>query len=88
MSEDGQVGRKISSSATKSLIKIKKFLSCLTDYFNKFLIIKPCHTVFLTAVEQNQDGTIFHSDPARKLSANLYDIHHCRVYSEKLLTMD
>ena len=30
----------------------------------------------------------FHSDPARKLSANLYDIHHCCVYSEKLLMMD
>jgi hypothetical protein len=26
--------------------------------------------------------------PARKLSANLYDIYHCCVYSEKLLTMD
>ena len=25
---------------------------------------------------------------ARKLSANLYDIHHCCVYSEKLLMMD
>jgi hypothetical protein len=27
-------------------------------------------------------------DPARKLSAYLYDIHHCCVYSEKLLMMD
>jgi hypothetical protein len=26
--------------------------------------------------------------PAPKLSANLYDIHHCCVYSEKLLMMD
>jgi len=25
---------------------------------------------------------------ARKLSENLYDIYHCRVYSEKLLMMD
>jgi len=24
----------------------------------------------------------FHPDPARKLSANLYDIYHCCVYSE------
>jgi len=24
-----------------------------------------------------------HPDPARKLSPNLYDINHCRVYSEK-----
>jgi hypothetical protein len=30
----------------------------------------------------------FHPDPAGKLSANLYDIHHCCVYSEKLLMMD
>jgi len=27
-------------------------------------------------------------DPACKLSANLYDIHNCCVYSEKLLMMD
>jgi len=30
----------------------------------------------------------FLPDPARKLSANLYDIHHCCVYGEKLLMMD
>jgi len=29
--------------------------------------------------ERNQ----FRPDPARKLSANLYDIYHCCVYSEK-----
>jgi hypothetical protein len=28
------------------------------------------------------------SDPARKLSAKLYDIYHCCVYSEKLMMMD
>ena len=27
-------------------------------------------------------------DPARKLTANLYDIRHCCVYSEKLLMID
>jgi len=27
-------------------------------------------------------------DPARKLSAKLYGIYHCCVYSEKLLMMD
>jgi len=36
-----------------------------------------CHTGLLTAC-----------DPASKLSANLYDIYHCRVYGEKLLMMD
>jgi hypothetical protein len=30
----------------------------------------------------------FHPDPAHKLSANLYDIYYCCVYSEKLLMMD
>jgi len=38
----------------------------------------------LTACEQDQ----FRPDPARKLSANLYDIYHCCEYSEKLLMMD
>jgi hypothetical protein len=38
--------------------------------------------------KQDQDGTVFHSDPARRLSANLYDIYHCCVYSEKPLMMD
>jgi len=28
-----------------------------------------------------------HPDPARKLSADLYDIYHCCVYSGKLLMM-
>ena len=30
----------------------------------------------------------FRPDSARKLSANLYDIYHFCVYSEKLLMMD
>ena len=29
----------------------------------------------------------FRPDPARKLSANLYDIYHCCAYGEKHLTM-
>jgi len=33
------------------------------------------------------DPNQFRPDPARKLSANLYDIYHC-VYGEKLLMMD
>jgi len=40
-----------------------------------------CHT----ACEQDQD---VRPDPARKLSANLYDIYHCRVYSVNPLMMD
>jgi len=33
-----------------------------------------CYTVSLTACEQEQDVPMFHPDPARKLSAKLYDI--------------
>jgi len=40
-----------------------------------------CHSDFLTACEKD-------TDPGRKLSANLYDIYHSCVYSEKLLLMD
>jgi hypothetical protein len=29
-----------------------------------------------------------HSDPASKMSTNLYDIYHCCVYSEKILMKD
>ena len=47
-----------------------------------------CHTGLLTACKQYQDGTLFHPDPAHKLSANLYGIYHYRVYSEKHLVMD
>jgi len=32
-----------------------------------------CHTVLLTACEQDQDGTLEHPVPARKLSAKLYN---------------
>jgi len=32
--------------------------------------------------------TEFRPVPDRKLSANLYDINHCCVYSAKLLMMD
>jgi hypothetical protein len=42
----------------------------------------------LTACEQDQDGTEFYPDSARKLSAKLYDVDHCSAYSKKLLMMD
>jgi hypothetical protein len=47
-----------------------------------------CQTGLLIACEQDQDGTEFHSDPARKLSAKLCNTYHCFVYNEKLLMMD
>jgi len=33
-----------------------------------------CHIDLWTAFEQDQDGTMFHPGPARKLSTNPYDI--------------
>ena len=51
-----------------------------------------CHTGLLTACEQDQDGTglvlLLVGYPARKLSANLYDVYRRCVYSEKLLMKD
>ena len=45
-------------------------------------------TVPLSIIRNFSLYTQFCPDPAHKLSANLYDIHHCCVYSEKLLMMD
>jgi len=44
-----------------------------------FLVLEKPKRALLTACEQ---------DPARKLSAKLYDIYHCCVYCEKLLMMN
>jgi hypothetical protein len=46
------------------------------------------HTGLLIACEQDQDGTKFYTDPAGKLSVNLYDVYHCCVYSDELLMME
>jgi len=53
---------------------------------NQFLVsrIRTENTSLRAGSGRNQ----FRPDPARKLSANLYDIYHCCVYSEKLLMMD
>jgi hypothetical protein len=40
---------------------------------------------YLSNCRQKAQNYQFHPDPACKLSANWYDIHHCCVYSEKLL---
>jgi len=48
-----------------------------------------CHTILRAGSGWNWFGSAaaepnqFHPDPARTLSANLYDIYHCCVYSEK-----
>ena len=64
------------------------FLEWNSTCFRQFL--HPSSGVFHCTHSNSicQDGTRFHPDPARKLYANLYDIYHCCVYSEKLLMMD
>jgi hypothetical protein len=43
---------------------------------------------FADSLHAGSGWKVFHPDPARKLSVNLYNIYHCCVYSEKLLMMD
>jgi len=57
-------------------------LSIIRSFFTVRRAVVYVIQVLLTASEQERP------DSARKLSANLYDIHHCCVYSEKLLMMD
>jgi hypothetical protein len=68
-----------------SIIQFCRQLALTFEKFRKFE--KSMHLVgFIIRIYQ--DGALFHRDPARKLSAKLYDIYHCCVYSEKLLMMD
>ena len=50
-----------------------------------------CHTGLMTACEQDTppaaEPNQFRPDPARKLSANLYNIHECCVHIGRLLVM-
>jgi len=59
--------------------------------FLKFIFeIKTLHILDSSSVHQQEFSTVntFRRDPARKLSANLYDMYHCCVYNEKLLMME
>ena len=62
-------------------VKFSKFL-----FWNETLHVSDGSSV--NHQEFSTDGTQFHPNPARKLSANLYDIYHCCVYSGKLLMME
>jgi len=44
--------------------------------------------VIQLAISRIRTELQFRPHPARKLSANLYDIYHCCVYSKKLLNVD
>jgi hypothetical protein len=67
------------NSAFKGLSKI---LVCGAEDMIFILDLCLCLFVFLDLL------TACKQDAAGKLSANLYDINHCYVYSVKLLTMD
>jgi len=43
---------------------------------------------FVDSLREGSGRNWLRPDPARKLTANLYGIYHCFVYSEKLLMMD
>jgi len=59
-------------------------------YYTASGIITLCRWPSGAQVERGGGGllTACEQDPAPKLSANLYDIYHCCVYSEKLQMMD
>jgi hypothetical protein len=76
-------GMKLYMFRTVPLSTIRSFSLYMQQWY-----ICVCHTGLLTVCEQDQDGTDFHPDPARKLSTNLFDINHCCMYSEKLLMID
>ena len=57
---------------------------------DKFLIIKPTRNALISQIyfwietlHVSESSSVHHQE-----SANLHDIHHCCVYSEKLLMMD
>jgi len=53
---------------------------------NQFLVSKI--RTEISSLRAGSGRNHFRPDPAHKLSANLYDMHHCCAYSEKLLMMD
>ena len=70
---------------TLNVIQVNFVFKVLMQWKNKFGL----HSVDKRAIRYHSNG-IRHESllTARKLSANLYDIYHCCVYSEKLLMMD
>ena len=82
-----------SSKLFISIFIVHLFPSEPNQHFNYILIINQLDALisqiyFCYKTVHVLDSSSIHPDPARKLSANLYDIYHCCVYSEKLLIMD
>ena len=66
-------------------IKLYIFSDSSTVHHQEFFTV---HTAMVYVIQLASRIRTERNDPARKLSANLYDIYHCCVYSEKLLMMD
>jgi hypothetical protein len=62
------------------------FRTFLSVHHQEFLTV---HTAVVYAIQlASRIRTELRPDPARKLSANLYDIYHCCLYNEQLLIKD
>ena len=70
---------------TPASLKWLPYLRFLQFFMN---FLHTPHMIYEQRLAVGSGRNQFSPDPARKLSANLYDIYHCCVYSEKLLIMD
>jgi len=57
-------------------------------FWNKILHVSDSSSVHHKEFFTVHTAMVYVIQLTRKLSANLYDIYHCCVYSEKLLMMD
>ena len=71
--------RKLPMSKYKIFNTENKILRAMNCKYRRAEICVPSYMVCVRNMTELQ----FRSDPARKLSANLYDIYPCCVYSEK-----
>ena len=69
-------------------LNVKRDENLVSSYYLKLLWILSFIQVCCQLASRIRTELQFRPDPARKLSANVYDIYHCYVYSEKLLMMD
>jgi len=70
-------------------IKLYMFWTVLLSIIRSFLLYTQQWYMPYRFAESLRVGSgRIRPDSARKLSANLYGIYHCCVYSEKLLMMD
>jgi len=70
-------------------IKLYMFWAVPLSIIRSFLLYtQQCHTVYTDSLRARSGRNFFRPDPPRKLSASLYDIRYCCVYSAEFLMMD